>query len=330
MSEDRNHSQYITVPPESEGQRLDRFLGESGVPFALVQKLARKRALRVDGKRAKADTRLAAGQEVRIPVIEDRKHTTEKSLSAEDTGFIRSLVIYEDPDILALNKPAGLATQGGTGIKRHLDGMLDALIDPKNEERPRLVHRLDKDTSGVLLLARHAAAARALGGLFKDKDIRKIYWALTVPAPEMNDGEILVPIRKAGGAGKEKMIADPENGQNARTLFKVVERAGKTAAFVAFWPRTGRTHQIRVHAAYMGCPILGDGKYGGQAAFLEGMEDTLADRVHLHARTLAFRHPLSGKAIEITAPLPDELQRSWDALGFHPTDATAPFSDISA
>ena len=316
---------HIKVSDDEDGQRIDRFLQKhlKGVPFGLLQKLMRKGQIRVDSKRVKSSTRLESGQSVRIPPMEERK-PAERKLSEKDADFIRSIVLYDDGDIIALNKPAGLATQGGTNIKRHVDGMLDALI---NEEgvRPRLVHRLDKDTSGLLLLARSADVARKMGEMFKGHDIRKIYWALTVPAPEMNDGEIRAPIMKAGGAGQEKMIID-DGGQHATTLFDIVERAHKQIAFVAFWPRTGRTHQIRVHAAHMGCPILGDGKYGGEDAHLEGME--YPKRVHLHARSVRFKHPMTRKFLEISAPLADELKKSWKDFGFDDNSDYPAFEDV--
>jgi len=316
---------HIAVSEDEDGQRLDRFLQKhlKGTPFGLLQKLMRSGQIRVDSKRVKASTRIAMGQSVRIPPMED-KHEQEKKLSKRDAEFIRDLVIYDDGDIIAINKPAGIATQGGTNIERHIDGMLDAL---KNEAgtRPRLIHRLDKDTSGVLLLARSSNVAREMGKIFQGRAIRKIYWALTVPAPEINSGEIKAPIMKAGGLGKEKMVVH-EEGQHAVTLFDIVDRAHKQMAFVAFWPRTGRTHQIRVHATHMGCPILGDGKYGGQDAMIDGIDHVR--RVHLHARSISFKHPRTNKQIEIDAPLADDLLKSWRDFGFDPNSSYQAFQDI--
>ncbi len=318
---------YLEVSEDENGQRLDRFLQKhlKGVPFGLLQKLMRKGQIRVDSKRVKAATRLESGQQVRIPPMEDRDPVEKTRISERDEKLIKSIILYDDGDIIALNKPAGLATQGGTNIKRHLDGMLDVLKD-KNGVRPRLVHRLDKDTSGLILLARSAEIARKMGKIFQGRDIRKIYWALTVPAPEMNNGEIRAPLIKAGGLGQEKMVVDVENGQHATTLFDIVDRAHKQMAFVAFWPRTGRTHQIRVHAAHMGCPILGDGKYGGQDAMIDGMEHVR--RVHLHARAIRFVHPKTKKMIELSAPLAEDLQASWKNFGFDPNSDYSAFSDI--
>ena len=296
----------------------------NGVPFGLLQKLMRKGQIRVDSKRVKTSTRLEAGQAVRIPPL-DTKPKKEKMLSDKDADLIRSLVIYDDGDILAINKPAGLASQGGTDVKRNIDDMMTALI---NEEgvKPRLVHRLDKDTSGVMVFARSSNVARAMGKIFQTRDVKKIYWALCVPAPEINNGEIRAPLRKAGAPGQEKMIVDVDEGQRATTLFDIVERAHKQVAFVAFWPRTGRMHQIRAHAAHMGNPILCDGKYGGQSAFLDGIDT--AGRVHLHARSIRFSHPKTKKIIEIDAPLAEDIEKTWKELGFNTNPDYSPFSDI--
>lgn len=332
----------INVKNDDDGQRLDRWLKKHvpDMPYVLAQKLLRKGAIRVDGKRVKTDTKLVGGQEVKIPAFEtggvksQKRPENKRKLSAEDAAFIRSLVIYDDGDVIALNKPYGIATQGGTGQKRHIDGMLDAL---KNEEgvEPRLVHRLDKDTSGVLLLARSAKVARELGASFKGRDVRKIYWAIVKPCPDMFTGTIKAPIAKAGGAGREKMIVNEEEGKFAATDYSVIENANREAAFVAFWPRTGRTHQIRIHAQVMGCPILGDYKYKRiedpeskrVEADLDGMD--IAKRLHLHARRLVLPHPVKpGKVIDITAPLPPELAKSWKALGFNPKYKGDPFEGL--
>lgn len=317
--------QIITVPEDDDGQRLDRWL-KKHMPFGLAQKLIRKGAVRIDGRKAKQDTKLSAGQQVRLPPFEAPEEKAKKQgVSAEDEAFIRSLVIYKDEDVIILNKPHGLAVQGGTNIRKHIDGMLDALVSRKGV-RPRIVHRLDKDTSGVLILARSAEAARALGRLFKGRDVKKIYWAVTVPAPEQNEGTVNAPLIKAGGGQKERMVIDDKDGKKAVTDFVVLERAAKQAAFVAFWPRTGRTHQIRVHAAdVLGCPVLGDGKYGGAAAYLDGPD--IAGRLHLHARRMILPHPVQkGKVLDIAAPLPDDLAAGWRAFGFDTNLAADPFA----
>jgi 23S rRNA pseudouridine955/2504/2580 synthase len=225
---------------------------------------------------------------------------------------------------MAINKPHGLAVQGGTGTRYHLDALLEAFVKKEGDVKPRLVHRLDKDTSGVMLLARNAKVARVLGMSFKSRDIKKIYWALVSPNPEEPEGEIRAPLAKQPfGSSKEKMVVDEEEGKPASTWYKVIERAGDMAAFVAFWPRTGRTHQIRAHAELVGFPLIGDTKYCDideyehikQKGAFEGLK--IADRLHLHAHRLTLPHPTrKGQTLELIAPLPDDLKKSWQELGF--------------
>ena len=330
---------FIKVKDDDDGQRLDRWIKKyvPEMPYVLAQKLMRKGQIRVDGKRSKPETRIEAGQEIKIPsfsVSDQKREPKKRKLSEEDIIFIRSLIIYEDEDVIALNKPYGLAVQGGTGTKRHIDGMLEAL---KNKEGvvPRLVHRLDKETSGVLLLARSAKAARALGSAFKGRDVRKIYWSVVTPTPDTLDGTIKAPIVKSSG-NYEKMVIDEEDGKAAVTEYSVIENAGRAAAFVAFWPRTGRTHQIRVHAAQaLGSTILGDGKYRAIKdeecklldADLAGMD--LAKRLHLHAQRIILPHPMKrGKILDVVAPLAPDLVKSWKNLGFNHKHKADPFEDI--
>jgi 23S rRNA pseudouridine955/2504/2580 synthase len=327
---DMKEERIVTVPLADDGQRLDRWLKKAvpELPYGLSQKLIRKGAIRIDGKKAKGDAKLAAGQSVRIPSIEDRPEREREieALSAEDAEFIRSLVIYDDGDIVAFNKPAGLASQGGGGVEWHIDSYFPALAD-EYEQAPRLIHRLDRDTSGVLLCARTAESVRRLGKAFKDRHARKIYWAVTIPAPQQNEGTVRAPLAKAEGAIKDRMVVN-EEGQTAITDFVVLERAAKRAALVAFWPRTGRTHQIRVHAAdVLQCPIMGDEKYARGAAWLEGI-DGLSERLHLHARQLTVTHPMTGKPLVLIAPLPDDLKASWDAFGFDASSRADPFKDF--
>ncbi len=315
----------ITITEAEDGQRLDRWL-KKHMPFALAQKLLRKGAVRVDGQKMKGDARLAAGQEVRLPPMAEKAPADKVSyrLTDDDVAFMASLVLYDDGDVLALNKPAGLATQGGSGEKRHIDGMLPALAG-KDGTVPRLVHRLDKDTSGVLLLARSAAAVRALGASFKGREIRKIYWAVTAGVPDPQDGTIRAPIGKVKGPHKDKMMIDVDDGKMAVSDYIVLDKMSKEAAFVAFWPRTGRTHQIRVHAAaVLECPVLGDARYGGHS---ETLADTdIAGRLHLHARRVVLPHPTQPeRVIDVTAPLPEDLRQSWQALGFDPSLKDDPF-----
>ncbi len=330
----------ITVKEDDDGQRLERWLKKNvpDMPYVLAQKLMRKGQIRMDGKRVKPETRIIAGLDIKVPPfdVKERTHKPQKrDLSEADIDLIRSLVIYKDDDVIAINKPYGLASQGGTNTDRHVDAMLLAL---KNDEGvvPRLVHRLDKDTSGVMLLARSAKAAKALGEAFKSRDVRKIYWAVVTPTPEMLEGSIKAPIIKSSG-DFEKMIIDEDDGKYALTEYHVIESAGQAAAFVAFWPRTGRTHQIRVHAAQgLGSSIIGDRKYRAVKdeecklldADLAGMD--LAKRLHLHSRRIILPHPMKhGQVLDITAPLDEGLIKSWKALGFNYKYKQDPFENIS-
>lgn len=319
----------LKVGPEDDGQRLDRWLKKCvpELPYALAQKLIRKGAIRVDGKRGKTDTRLAAGQEIKIPPLEDKpeKQKRVRVPTADDREFIKSLVIYDDGDLVIFNKPSGLASQGGGGVERHIDQYFPAL--EKKGLAPRLVHRLDRDTSGLLLAARSSEAVRRLGKTFKDRRVRKIYWAVTAGVPGQQEGAVRAPLTKAAGPIKDKMVIDEKEGKFALTDFVVIDHMGGEAAFIAFWPRTGRTHQIRVHTAeVLGCPVLGDGKYGGQVP--EALEAlALTPRLHLHAQRLVFRHPLEDRTLDITAPLPPDLAKSWKALGFNPAYKGDPFGE---
>ncbi len=305
--------QHIRVSADDDGQRLDRWLKKQGIPFAIIQKIIRTGQVRVDGKRAKADSRLSEGQDVRLPPREEKIKGAPYKLNDKDAAFINSLVIYDEGGIIAINKPAGIASQGGSNISRHIDGMLPAL-SKKKDNTPRLIHRLDRDTSGILLIARNANMARRMGKVFADRNIRKIYWALCAPAPEQPSGKIDFALRKGVGAQKDKMVCDPIDGQASLTLYEVIENAGSQAAFVAFWPRTGRTHQIRAHAAQAGFPLLSDDKYGLPSDALDGMD--IAPRLHLHAAEITFRHPETGKWVTIRAPLPSDISTTWKAFGF--------------
>ncbi len=320
---------HLKVAKDDDGQRMDRWLKRyvPEIPYVLIQKLLRQGQIRVDSKRAKAETRLKAGQDIRIPPVAslEKRTVDRRKISEKDAAFIKSLVIYDDGDVIALNKPNDLGTQGGTKMKRHIDGLLDAL---KNKEgvRPRLVHRLDKDTSGVLLLARSAQAARVLGESFKGRDVKKIYWAIVTPTPVPPQGTIRAALLKAGGRNKEKVVVDEQEGKKSRTDYTVIDSAGDKAAFVAFWPRTGRMHQLRVHAQLIGCPILGDRKYGGQTAKVEGMNHPR--RLHLHARRIICPHPMRKGMLDITAPLPAELAGSWKNFGFNANQKGDPFEGL--
>jgi len=235
-----------------------------------------------------------------------------KPVSPDDQALADSMVIHRDADAIILNKLPGLATQGGTGTTAHVDGLLDAFFD-EVKGRPKLVHRLDKDTSGVLLVARSAGAAAKFSRSFAGRSARKTYWAIVTGVPDIAVGQIDLALAKQPGSGGEKMHVDEENGQKACTRYRVIERAGNAAAFVELQPLTGRTHQLRVHMAAIGHPIVGDGKYGGKAAFLTG---AISRKLHLHARRLRIDQPSGGK-LDVTADLPDHFADSLTSLGFN-------------
>lgn len=324
-----DYNNQMTIDEADDGQRLDRYLKKHfpAISFGDVQKVLRKGQVRVDGKRVKGDARLATGQILRVPpqwTMETEKR--EKTISQRDTDFFRSLVIYEDKDIIAINKPAGIASQGGSKVGRNIDDL--SLAMAIDGAKPHLVHRLDKDTTGVMLLARNPKAARLLGNLFKGRDIRKYYWAITVPAPEMYQGKIKSALAKVARGGTERVESvEDDDGRMAITYYNVMEAAGRKLAWVAFWPRTGRTHQIRVHAAEMGCPLLGDFKYDTEQVLLQENPD-LSAALHLHARRLILPHPVTGKKLDITAPLGDDMRKTFKYFGFPVDDKTDPFETL--
>jgi 23S rRNA pseudouridine955/2504/2580 synthase len=312
--------QVRAVSDDEAGLRLDRWFQRHfpELGHGALQKLLRTGQVRIDGKRAEGKDRIEPGQTIRLPPGVTSgpppKRREIPTVSDRDAEEIRRLVIHRDAEVIVLNKPPGLAVQGGTGTERHVDGMLDALRFGL-EERPRLVHRLDKDTSGLLLIARTGQAARRLGEAFRDRETEKLYWAVVVGVPPRADGTIDLPLAKRPGArDRELMQVDHENGQKALTHFKVLDRAAKRAALLALWPRTGRTHQLRVHCAAIGCPILGDGKYGGEEALLASVAD--ARRLHLHARRLALPHPSGKGELVIDAQPPPHFRRTVEAFGF--------------
>jgi 23S rRNA pseudouridine955/2504/2580 synthase len=320
----------FTVSSEDDGIRLDRWFKRNlpDASFNLVSRWARTGQLRVDGKRATPGDRIEAGQVIRVPPAEPPAAATAKpkierpTLSDDEIAFVNEIVIHRDPAAIVVNKPPGLATQGGTKTKQHLDGLLDGLADEKGN-RPKLVHRLDKDTSGVLLLARTPRAAAFFSKSFSGRTARKVYWALVVDVSSVADGYIDLPLGKQPGTGGEKMQVDEEEGLVARTRYRIIERAGNRAAWVELQPLTGRTHQLRVHMAAIGHPIVGDGKYGGQDAFLTG---TISRKLHLHARRLRIDHP-DGGTIDVTAELPQHFADSIANLGFDPALADLPLDE---
>ncbi|MET0269921.1 MAG: RluA family pseudouridine synthase [Sphingomonas sp.] len=316
----------FTVKPDDDGIRVDRWFKRHmpDTSYTVVAKWARTGQLRVDGKRVDPGDRLIGGQVLRVPPDEPppaaapRPKKVRVTLPPEEEAYIQSLVIHRDRAAIVINKPPGLATQGGTKTERHVDGLLDGLQFDA-EGRPKLVHRLDKDTSGVLLLARSANAAGHFAKAFSSRTARKVYWALVVGVPEIHDGMVELPIGKQPGTGGEKMHVDEAEGSPARTRYRVIERAGNRAAWVELQPYTGRTHQLRVHMAAIGHPIVGDGKYGAQEAFLTG---GISRKMHLHARRLRVDHPDGGQ-VDIRAPLPEHFAESMAMLGFEEASGDA-------
>jgi 23S rRNA pseudouridine955/2504/2580 synthase len=318
------------IAADEDGIRLDRWFKRRypALTHGRLEKLLRTGQVRLDGKRAKSADRVAAGQTVRIPpqVANDtveEKPRPQPQPRAEDSQLLQDLILYMDKSVIVLNKPAGLATQGGSGLTRHIDGMLDQLAFEKNQ-RPRLVHRLDRDTSGVLVIARTVPAAAALARSLAQRDASKIYWALTRGVPQQKRGTIKAALAKEGARGAERMEIverESDDAKHAITDYAVVDRAGEEFAWVAAKPVTGRTHQIRVHLASLGTPIVGDFKYGAQDARGKG---GIADRLHLHARSIDIARPDGGR-LHVTAPLPAHMLKSWELLGFDAEREADPF-----
>jgi len=310
----------FTVDAEDDGIRLDRWFKRHlpEASFGDVSRWARTGQLRLDGKRATPGDRIEAGQIIRVPPQTEKAAPAKprrkrETLTQDEVEFVREMVIEADPAAFVLNKPPGLATQGGTKTKDHLDRLLDGLVDD-GAPRPKLVHRLDKDTSGAILVARTPRAAAFFSKAFSGRTARKVYWAIVAGVPSIAEGLIDLPLAKQPGTGGEKMHVDEEEGQPSRTRYRVIERAGNRAAFVELQPLTGRTHQLRVHMLAIGHPIVGDGKYGGQDAFLTG---AISRKLHLHARRLRIDHPDGGR-IDATAALPDHFAATLANLGFDP------------
>lgn len=301
--------ELVKVKEADDGMRLNRWFLKyyPNLTLGRLQKLLRTKQIKVDGKKVEASLKLVAGQEVRIPPLKDDEALPEKSkeLAQKEIDFIRSLVIFKDNNIIAINKPSGLAVQGGTNTHFHVDGLLDGLRF-ENEERPRLVHRIDKDTSGVLLLARNRKIADAVTKAFREHRLPKTYLALVAGCPRQNEGEIKAALEKVG----EKMIAGGD-GQNAATLYKVLDSVGDKFALIEAKPLTGRTHQIRAHLEYIGCPIIGDDRYFGTE---RKKYNLFADKLHLHAYKIDLSE-LYNKKMIITAPLPPHFRDSLAAAG---------------
>jgi 23S rRNA pseudouridine955/2504/2580 synthase len=308
-------SEHIIAEADT-GIRLDRWFKRHvpGLPHSMLEKALRKGDIRVGGKKAKASDRLETGQALDIRFdtkeflqVAKKQPTLTHTLTPEDIQMMQQAVLFKSKDAIVINKPPGLAVQGGTGILRSVDAMLDALrFDAR--ERPKLVHRLDRDTSGVLVLARSSAAAAKLAKEFADKTAEKIYWALVKGVPDIAEGKIDLPLAKQEEGDHEKVAIDEDNGKRAVTHYRVVDRLSSTLCWVELMPITGRMHQLRVHMAAIGHPIIGDGKYGGKEAFIDGMEITR--KLHLHARRVIIEGVL-----DVTAPLPKHMRESWKKFG---------------
>lgn len=326
----------FTICADDDGIRVDRWFRRNmaEVSFNQVSRWARTGQIRVDGARVGPGDRLSEGQRLQIPPAEalaersaplsSKPVKARRIISPQEAEFARSLVIHKSKHALVINKPPGLATQGGTRMTSHVDGLLDAL-QYEADSRPRLVHRLDKDTSGVLLLARTARAAAFFGKCFATRETKKIYWAVVAGSPRLDDALIDLPISKQPGTGGEKMHVDEEAGQVAKSRFRVIDRVADRAAFVEMQPMTGRTHQLRVHAAATGTPIVGDGKYGGAEAFLTG---GVSRKMHLHARRLVIALP-DGGTLDVRADLPQHFTDTLTMLGFHLDNAELPDIEFS-
>jgi len=331
---------HATVEADDNDLRVDRWFRRHypGLAHGLLEKLLRTGQVRLDGKRIKAGEHISTGQIIRLPPqvhstpeLAPRPSTDSQTPRPQpesaDKKLAESIVIHKDSSVLVLNKPAGLATQGGSGITRHVDGLLDHLTFGKRQ-RPRLVHRLDRDTSGVLLVARTVPAAAALAEALRRRDATKIYWALTKGVPKPSRGTIKDALAKEGGFGPhgrdEKMTTTELHAEGAKyalTDYVVLARAGDEFAWVAAKPLTGRTHQIRVHLASLGTPIVGDFKYGGTAS--RGLGE-IENRLHLHARMIDIAHPDGGR-LRVTAPLAQHMLKTWQLLGLDPDSMENPF-----
>ena len=297
------------IAEDDDGIRLDRWFKRHypALTHGRLEKLLRKGEVRLDGKRAKAADHVAAGQTLRLPpqVIHDKSEPRVKTVQTVKTSFkLEDTILYMDKHLFVLNKPSGLATQGGSGLKEHVDGMLDQLAYEKTV-RPKLVHRLDKDTSGVLLIARTAQAASGLSVELARRDAKKIYWALVKGVPEQRRGLIKGALAKEGTRGKDERmeISEDEDAKFALTEYAVMATAGKDYAWVAAKPVTGRTHQIRVHMREsLQCAILGDPIYAQPAK-----QRVQVPRLMLHAWKLSFNHPIHDQPMAFEAKVPEEF-----------------------
>ncbi len=320
------------IAHDEDGIRVDRWFRRHypALNHGRLEKLLRTGQVRLDGKRVKSADRVTAGQTVRLPpqvVHGDLAEKPKPKPNPQAQGSLEDAILYMDKSVIALNKPSGLATQGGSGLTQHVDGMLDSLTFEKGS-RPKLVHRLDRDTSGVLVVARTTLAASELSRALATRDAQKIYWAMTKGVPSVKRGTIKAALAKEGGHGPhgrdERMTtvdSDDEGAKDAVTDFVVLDTAGEEFAWLAVKPLTGRTHQIRVHLASIGTPIVGDFKYGGTDVRGRGDID---NRLHLHARSIDIARPDGGR-LNVVAPLPEHMLKSWSLFGFDPERAGNPF-----
>jgi len=311
--------QVVTVARDEDGMRLDRFFEARfpGLSFSHIQRIIRKGEVRVDGRRAQPKDRLSAGQQLRIPPLKIDPPKPRENAPQDDKNraFLKSITLYEDDDVMVLDKPAGLAVQGGSGTVRHLDGMLGSFTG-RDGQRPRLVHRLDKDTSGCILVAKTRFAAAALSKTFRSRSARKIYWAMVAGVPKPSQGRVSTFLAKEAREEDSVMRVAPhgeKGASHAVSYYAVVETSGRKLSWVSLKPVTGRTHQLRAHMAHIGHPIIGDPKY----FTIENWElpGGIQNRLHLQARRIVVPHPRGGKAIDVSAPLPAHMRQTWNLLG---------------
>ncbi|MCB1511631.1 MAG: RluA family pseudouridine synthase [Hyphomicrobiaceae bacterium] len=313
----------IAVAKDEDGLRLDRWfkIHYPDLTYGHLQKLLRSGQIRVASKRAQSNTRLEKGQEIRVPRAVREPAAAAPSLkpppglSKADRRFIEDCILYEDEAVLVLNKPFGIAVQGGTGTKRHIDGLLEGMSD-RFGGRPRLVHRLDRDTTGVLLVAKTRDAAAKLGRIFQTRSAAKTYWALVKGVPRPAQGKVEAALVKASGPDGDKVRkaqpGEQDRAMHATTHYSVIERVANKMAWVSLKPVTGRQHQLRAHMALIGHPIVGDAKYDGH---LDLAQDEIEAKLHLHARRLILPHPDGSGKIDVTAPMPTHMLQTWATLG---------------
>jgi 23S rRNA pseudouridine955/2504/2580 synthase len=311
--------QHLTVTADEAGMRVDRFL-ESRFPqlsFSHIQRIARKGELRVNGKRVETKDRLEEGQDVRMPPVRLDPTAPRPAKAADDAAtFLKGITLYEDADVMVIDKPAGLAVQGGSGTTRHVDGLLMSMADPDGQ-RPRLVHRLDKETSGCLVIAKTRFAASVLAKSFRSRSARKVYWALVAGVPRVRQGRVSTYLAKEENERESRMAISKHGGDGAMhavTFYAVVETSAQKLAWLSLKPVTGRTHQLRAHTAHIGHPIVGDEKYFNVENWQ--LPGGIQNRLHLLARRIVIPHPRGQGVIDVTAPLPAHMRQSWNLLGF--------------